>query len=64
MVCRYDWHQTASTVTISFYAKVADPTKTCVEVNKVTAKVKIVFDGGKSQFEKFFILRGVSAAFH
>jgi len=59
VVCRFDWHQTASSVTISFYAKVADPTKTFIEVNKVTAKINIVFDGGKSHFEKFFVLRGI-----
>jgi len=60
VACRFDWHQTASTVSVSFYAKLADPTKTYIEVNKVTAKVTIVFDGGKSHFEKFFTLRGVS----
>lgn len=60
VACRFDWHQTASTVSVSFYAKLAEPTKTLVEVNKVTAKVSIVFDGGKSHFEKFFTLRGVS----
>ena len=60
VACRYDWHQTGSLVTISVYAKVALPTKTYVEANKVTAKINIVFEGGKSHFQKFFVLRGVS----
>lgn len=59
MTCRFDWHQTASAVTISVYAKIADPTKTTVEVNKVTAKLNIVFDAGNCYFNKSFILRGV-----
>lgn len=59
VACRFDWHQTPSSVTISVYAKVADPTKTFVEVNQVSAKLHIVFDAGKSQFDKLFVLRGV-----
>jgi len=61
--CRFDWHQTASTVTISVYAKLADPAKTTVEVNKVTAKLNVVFDAGLSYFNKSFILRGVCVCF-
>jgi cysteine and histidine-rich domain-containing protein len=61
VACRFDWHQTASNVTISVYAKLADPSQTSVEVNKVTAKISIVFDDGKSYFNKEFILRGVSS---
>lgn len=61
--CRLDWHQTGSHVTISVFAKVAQPSKTWVEVNKVAAKINIVFDGGKSQFQKEVVLRGVSVQF-
>lgn len=61
VACRFDWHQTTSSVTISVYAKLADPSKTSVEVNKVKAKISIVFDGGKSYFDKEFMLYGVSA---
>lgn len=57
--CRLDWHQTGSHVTISVFAKVAQPSKTWVEVNKVAAKINVVFDGGKSQFQKEVVLRGV-----
>jgi cysteine and histidine-rich domain-containing protein len=60
VTCRFDWHQTASNVSVSFYAKLADPAKTFVEVNKVTAKVNIVFGEGGSHFEKLFVLQGVS----
>jgi hypothetical protein len=59
VACRFDWHQTPSSVTISVYAKVADPTKTWVEVNRVSAKLHIVFENGNSHFDKLFILRGV-----
>jgi hypothetical protein len=56
VACRYDWHQTGSAVTVSVFAKLAQPLKTWVEANKVTLRINIVFDGGKSQFEKFFVL--------
>ena len=59
VTCRFDWHQTPSTVTISVYAKIADPTKTTVETNKVTANLNIVFDAGNSCFNKSFVLHGV-----
>lgn len=59
VTCRFDWHQTPSTVTISVYAKVADPTKTVIEANKVTAKLNVVFDAGNSYFNKSFVLHGV-----
>jgi len=61
VACRHDWHQTGSFVTVSVFTKLTQPLKSWVEVNRVTLKVNIVFDGGKSQFEKFFVLSGVSA---
>lgn len=59
VACRLDWHQTGTHVTISVFAKMADPTKTWVEVNKVASKVNIVFEGGKSNFQKDIVLKGV-----
>ncbi|ELU00349.1 hypothetical protein CAPTEDRAFT_165685 [Capitella teleta] len=50
--CRYDWHQTATFVTMSVFAKVASPELTVVEANQVILNLKIVFDGGKSVFEE------------
>lgn len=50
--CRFDWHQTGPFVTISVFSKVADPEKTVIEANKIAININIVFDGGKSLFEK------------
>jgi len=58
VACRYDYHQTGSLVTLSIFSKLTQPTKSWVEVNKVMLKVNIVFDGGKSHFEKTFTLNG------
>lgn len=55
--CRLDWFQTGPDVNISVFSKVADPAKTYVEVNQVVCNIYIVFDGGKSTFEKKLILR-------
>ena len=63
VTCRFDWHQTPSTVTITVYAKLADPTKTTIDANKVTAKLNVVFDAGMSYFNKSFVLRGVGVLF-
>lgn len=62
MACRLDWHQTGTHVTISVFAKMSEPTKTWVEVNKVAAKINIVFEGGKSHFQKELVLKGVRVA--
>ena len=35
MKCRYDWHQTASHVTVAIYAKKYSDTESYVEVNPV-----------------------------
>lgn len=59
VACRLDWHQTGTHVTISVFAKMSEPTKTWVEVNKVAAKINIVFEGGKSHFQKELVLKGV-----
>ncbi|XP_064594966.1 cysteine and histidine-rich domain-containing protein 1-like [Liolophura sinensis] len=57
--CRYDWHQTGSTVNISVYSKLAIPDRCRIEANRVSCSVYIVFEGGKSLFEQKFILCGV-----
>ena len=60
--CRIDWHQTASHVTVSVFAKVANPEKSWVEVNHVSLNFNIEYDGGKLVFAKCLILRGVSTS--
>ena len=60
VACRVDWHQTASFVTVSIFAKLTQPEKSLVEANGVSLRVKLVFEAGKKQFEKSFILQGVS----
>ena len=60
MACRFDWHQTGQFVTISVFAKVADPEQTSVEANGVVVNVKVVFDSGQSVFQQRFCLHGVS----
>jgi len=39
--CRYDWHQTASTVTVAIYCKRYDPAASSVEVGPVRLKVTV-----------------------
>ncbi|CAH1799897.1 unnamed protein product [Owenia fusiformis] len=58
-VCRFDWFQTGNFITISIYSKVAVPEKSYVEVNKVTANINIVFEGGESHFQHFLVLNGI-----
>lgn len=62
--CRIDWHQTAQFVTISAFAKVAIPEKTVIKSNQVVCDIYIVFEGGKSSFEKKIVLKGVSIFRH
>ncbi|ESO84272.1 hypothetical protein LOTGIDRAFT_155607 [Lottia gigantea] len=52
--CRFDWHQTSSNVCLSIFAKTVSPEKSTIEINKVTCKLHLVFDGGKSVFDKTF----------
>ena len=56
---RCDWHQTASFVTISIFCKTSLPTESFFEANKVKLCAKVAFDGGKSIFEKVFMLNGI-----
>ena len=41
--CRYDWHQTATTVTVAIYAKKIDPARSVVEINPVRLRVHLYF---------------------
>lgn len=52
VLCRTDWHQTPSTVTISVFAKVAVPDKCLVQANRVSCSIFITFEGGQSIYEK------------
>ena len=57
--CRHDWHQTGQFVTISVFSKLTIPDETWVDANKVSLKIHITHDAGKSLFEKDIVLRGV-----
>ncbi|XP_055333853.1 cysteine and histidine-rich domain-containing protein 1-like [Paramacrobiotus metropolitanus] len=57
--CRTDWHQTPSHVYATFYAKNAVPEQCSIQANPVKLKVKLVFDAGKSLFEKEMVLGGI-----
>jgi len=58
--CRMDWHQTGSNVTISVFAKCADPTKTIVKVNQVSVDIFIVYEDDKI-YSQWLELNGVSS---
>lgn len=47
-------------MTISVFSKVADPDKTVIEANKISISIKIVFENGKSLFERYIHLKDVS----
>lgn len=55
--CRLDWFQTGPDVNVSVFAKLTVPEQSYVEVNKVVCNIHIVFDGGKSQYDRTLILR-------
>ncbi|KAF7699745.1 cysteine and histidine-rich domain-containing protein 1a [Silurus meridionalis] len=56
--CRFDWHQTASHVTISIYAKHSNPELCSVRANRTKVCIRLVFDGEK-EFEQNISLWGV-----
>lgn len=58
-VCRYDWHQTSKSVTLSIFAKCCDPEKCTVEVNQTALKSVAAFNGGINVFELDLVLHGV-----
>jgi len=57
--CRYDWHQTASTVTVAIYAKKYDPNTSFVEINPIRLKAHIYFPQEKGGFDLDLELKGI-----
>ncbi|XP_059611257.1 cysteine and histidine-rich domain-containing protein morgana [Phlebotomus argentipes] len=58
--CRYDWHQTASSVVVAVYAKMYDYAKSYVKLNPVRLQVCLVFpQQSGAQFNLDLELRGV-----
>jgi len=57
--CRYDWHQTATHVTVAIYAKKIDPSASYVEINPIRLKAHIYFPQEKGAFDLDLELRGV-----
>jgi len=57
--CRYDYHQTATHVTVAIYAKKYDPAVSYVEVNPIRLKVHVYFPAEKGAFDLDAELRGI-----
>jgi len=57
--CRYDWHQTASHVTVAVYAKKYDPAVSFVEVNPVRIVVHLHFPEENANFDLDLELKGI-----
>lgn len=58
--CRWDWHQTASNVVITVYAKAYDYEKSFVKVNPVRISIKLVFpQQGNAEFNIDLELKGI-----
>jgi len=57
--CRYDWHQTASHVTVAVYAKKYDPSVSFVEVNPVRLVVHLHFPEENANFDLDLELKGI-----
>lgn len=59
--CRYDFHQTATDVTVAIYAKMYHYEQSYVKVNPIRLNVLLVFPGQKNaKFELDLELKGVS----
>jgi len=58
--CKFDWHQTATHVIVSIYAKLTRPEGTRVEVNPIRLKAHIVYAEG--YFDLDLELKGVITA--
>ncbi|XP_053703209.1 cysteine and histidine-rich domain-containing protein 1 [Synchiropus splendidus] len=50
--CRFDWHQTASQVMISIYAKNTAPELSHVDANSTSLDIHVVFEGEKEFVQK------------
>lgn len=58
--CRWDWHQTPTSVVIAIYAKSYDYKKSFVKINPIRVIVKIIFPQQKNaEFNLDLELRGV-----
>jgi len=57
--CRYDWHQTATHVTVAIYAKKYDPNVSYVEVNPIRLKAHLYFPQEKGSFNIDIELKGL-----
>jgi len=58
--CRYDWHQTATHVTVAIYAKKYDPNQSFVEINPIRLKAHLYFPQEKGSFDVDIELRGIA----
>jgi len=59
ITCRYDWHQTATHVTVAVYAKKYDPNVSFVEVNPVRLVVHLHFPEENANFDLDLELKGI-----
>eukprot|EP00088_Acartia_fossae_P052923 TRINITY_DN599_c0_g1_i1.p1 TRINITY_DN599_c0_g1~~TRINITY_DN599_c0_g1_i1.p1 ORF type:complete len:365 (+),score=62.74 TRINITY_DN599_c0_g1_i1:29-1096(+) len=57
--CRYDWHQTATHVTVAIYAKKYDPNVSYVELNPIRLKAHLFFPQEKGSFNLDIELKGL-----
>jgi len=57
--CRYDWHQTATHVTVAIYAKKYDPVKSFVDLSPVRLVAHLYFPADKGGFDLDLELKGV-----
>merc|ERR1712215_667055 len=57
--CRYDWHQTATHITVAIYAKKYDPAKSFVELNPVRLVAHLFFPVENGNFDLDVELKGV-----
>ena len=58
--CRYDWHQTATHVTVAIYAKKYDPDISKIEAHSVRLRVHVYFPDQAGSFDLDLELGGVS----
>ena len=59
MECRYDWHQTATHVTVAIYAKKYDPDMSKIEIHHIRLKVHVYFPEQAGSFDLDIELAGV-----
>jgi len=57
--CRYDWHQTATHITVAIYAKKYDPVKSFVELSPVRIVAHLHFPVENGVFDLDLELKGV-----